>query len=104
MAAAQHTGVGPLTPREVAFLAEDEPVTIVPRQRLDGLDLISVPGPGPPVPLLGGAQLADDRVGGGGGGRATFQPSDRHNAPRSRSGWRWCSSGRSGATWCRRPG
>lgn len=37
-----HTGVGPLTPFEVSFLAENEHITIVPRQRLDGLDLISV--------------------------------------------------------------
>ena len=31
-----------LTPPEVAFLCEMEMVTIVPRQRLDGLDLLGV--------------------------------------------------------------
>ena len=31
-----------LTPPEVAFLCEMELVTVVPRQRLDGLDLLGV--------------------------------------------------------------
>jgi hypothetical protein len=44
-ATAAHTGVGPLTPLEVSFLAENEMITIVPRQRLEGLDLISVRAP-----------------------------------------------------------
>ncbi|KAI5820725.1 hypothetical protein BZA77DRAFT_223547, partial [Pyronema omphalodes] len=35
-----HTGVGHLTPFEVSFLAENETITIVPRQRLESLDLI----------------------------------------------------------------
>ncbi|KAI5788302.1 hypothetical protein EDC01DRAFT_659500 [Geopyxis carbonaria] len=34
-------GTGPLKPSEIAFLAETEYVVIVPRQKLDGLDLIS---------------------------------------------------------------
>ncbi|KAI5836909.1 GINS complex protein-domain-containing protein [Morchella snyderi] len=34
-------GTGPLTPSEIAFLAESEPITIIPRQRLDRLPLIS---------------------------------------------------------------
>lgn len=37
-----HTGVGHLTPFEVSFLAENETITIVPRQRLESLDLIQV--------------------------------------------------------------
>ncbi|KAI5848805.1 hypothetical protein BZA05DRAFT_402759 [Tricharina praecox] len=41
MAATTHTGVGPLTPFEVSFLAENDMITIVPRQRLESLDLIS---------------------------------------------------------------
>lgn len=31
-----------LTPSEIAFLAEMESVTVVPRQRLDSLSLLSV--------------------------------------------------------------
>ncbi|KAH0604512.1 uncharacterized protein H6S33_006889 [Morchella sextelata] len=34
-------GTGPLTPSEIAFLAESQPITIIPRQRLDRLPLIS---------------------------------------------------------------
>ena len=44
-----HTGIGPLTPFEVSFLAENEMITIVPRQRLESLDLISVCPPSPPA-------------------------------------------------------
>ncbi|CUS08584.1 unnamed protein product [Tuber aestivum] len=35
-----HFASGPLTPAEVAFLCEAQSITIIPRQRLDGLDLI----------------------------------------------------------------
>lgn len=34
-----------LTPSEIAFLAEMESVTVVPRQRLDSLPLLSVRRP-----------------------------------------------------------
>ena len=34
-----------LTPSETAFLCEMELVTVVPRQRLDGLELLGVSGP-----------------------------------------------------------
>ncbi|KAL7270916.1 DNA replication protein psf2 [Rhizina undulata] len=37
----QLPGTGPLTPAEVAFLCESENITIIPRQRLEGLDFIS---------------------------------------------------------------
>jgi len=36
-----------LTPPEIAFLCEMELVTIVPRQRLERLDLLGVSGPAP---------------------------------------------------------
>ena len=36
-----------LTPPEIAFICEMELVTIVPRQRLDRLDLLGVSGPAP---------------------------------------------------------
>ena len=34
-----------ITPPEIAFLAEMEQVTVVPRQRLEGLELLSVSRP-----------------------------------------------------------
>jgi hypothetical protein len=36
-----------LTPPEIAFICEMEHVTIVPRQRLERLDLLGVSGPAP---------------------------------------------------------
>lgn len=36
-----------LTPPEIAFICEMELVTIVPRQRLERLDLLGVSGPAP---------------------------------------------------------
>jgi GINS complex subunit 2 len=36
-----------LTPPEIAFLCEMELVTVVPRQRLERLDLLGVSGPAP---------------------------------------------------------
>lgn len=34
-----------ITPSEIEFISEMEMVTVVPRQRLDGLDLLSVSSP-----------------------------------------------------------
>lgn len=39
--------VSGLTPPEIAFICEMELVTIVPRQRLERLDLLGVSGPAP---------------------------------------------------------
>jgi GINS complex subunit 2 len=42
-----------LTPPEIAFLCEMELVTVIPRQRLEGLELLGVctPYPYPTIPL-----------------------------------------------------
>lgn len=39
-----------LTPAETAFLCENEPIEVVPRQRMESLDLLSV-HPSLPTPL-----------------------------------------------------
>jgi len=41
-----------LTPSEVSFLCETELVTVIPRQRLDSIDLLSVSRPALPCPAL----------------------------------------------------
>jgi hypothetical protein len=39
-----------LTPAETAFLCENEPITVIPRQRMQSIELLSVCPPSPPLP------------------------------------------------------
>lgn len=72
-----------LVPSEVSFLSEMELVTVVPRQRLEGIDLLSVSASQRVVPACNGtpSNTLD---------RARRRPSARRTVPTCLCGWR-CS-------------